>query len=160
MDNAAPRAHFSACEIVFTVIHEFDTFLNEETGDRDVQRSECISRSEVEMGNALRYLNQANELALRARICRVSPYLFLIGTGSRLPSGESDIEFADLRTIDVVDLPRVVNAVSPEKKSGSFAKYVRNLRVERNHQTHLGGSERSVDAKLLASQISRQFVEL
>jgi hypothetical protein len=57
---------------------------------------------------------------LKARIVAVSPYLLLLNNDMSLSGTATSIEFASLRTLDAVDLPKVVNALTSTPVSDAY----------------------------------------
>jgi hypothetical protein len=96
------------------------------------------------------------ELALKARICAVSPYLLLLDTGMKLSAAPKQIDFSELRTLDAVDLPGAVNTLTDKPVPDDFIGQYTNLRSLRNKIMHLG--EASIS--LAPETILRQAVSL
>ncbi len=103
---------------------------------------------------------QANELALKARIAAVSPYLLLLNSDVSLSGTTATIEFSSLRTLDAVDLPKAVNALTPTPVSDAYRQRYTQMRVQRNQYTHLGDTTAVLDPISLCAALIDQYCEL
>ena len=75
--------------------------------------------------NALGLIQQAQELGLKAKIAKISPYLLISQDASRWPSSASGaVSFSSFRTIDAVDLPKAMELFSP-RSPHHFSRYMR-----------------------------------
>ena len=83
-------------------------------------------------------IQQSNELALKARICGVSPYLLLIRSEARFSQAVKDVDFSTLRTLDAVELPGAVNTLCKDTLSPQFIQSYDRIRSLRNQIAHLG----------------------
>ncbi len=104
-------------------------------------------------------MQQASELALKARVAEISPYL-LIGGAPKLSSKPNDIDFADFRSLDAHDLPAAVNSFSRETLSDLFLQDYKEMRGLRNKVVHLGSVDRHFNPDDLLARMARQFTEL
>ena len=92
-------------------------------------------------------------------IAKVSPFLLIAGEPRQWPTPDriGNVDFSDFRTIDAIDLCRVVNTVSDTKLSDSFVQLYNNLRVRRNKIAHLNTSFVALEASnVLVSILSAQ----
>jgi hypothetical protein len=100
------------------------------------------------------------ELALKARICAVSLYLLLLDTGMKLSASPKQIDFSELRTLDAVDLPGVVNTLTDKPVSDDFIRKYTNLRSLRNKITHLGEASVSLDPEAIIQQAVSLYLSM
>jgi hypothetical protein len=94
-------------------------------------------------------------------IAKVSPFLLIAGEPRQWPSPDKagNVDFSDFRTIDAIDLCRVVNAVSDTKLPDSFVQLYNNLRVRRNKIAHLNTGSVVLEASnVLVSILSAQNI--
>jgi hypothetical protein len=93
-------------------------------------------RPDLQMSAAL--LQQSLELALKARICKVSPFLLILRSDAKFPSAPGDIDFATLKTLDAIELPNAVNTLTDTPLTTVFIGLYSALRVQRNQYVHMG----------------------
>ena len=117
---------------------------------------EYLVEAQSDLQSICSLLQQAMELALKARICAVSPYLLLLDTGLKLSASPKQIDFSELRTLDAVDLPGAVNTLTNNPVPDDFIEKYTTLRSLRNKIMHLG--EASVS--LTPESVMRQAVSL
>lgn len=120
----------------------------EDWDDDGTARQDYHSASQASLGNALAIIQQAQELGLKARIAKVSPYLLIAGDPRGWPKGcqKNDIGFGDFRTIDASDLLRVHDTVCTERAGDDFVKLFEETRRRRNLFVHLGRQRQHDDA--------------
>jgi hypothetical protein len=95
-----------------------------------------------ELQNAQALIHQAVEMALKGRICSVSPYLLIARDARDYPSQshKKDVPFSSFRTIDAADLLRVADSVCLTRLDECFENLWAAIREERNVNMHsLGG---------------------
>ena len=114
-----------------------DTYTDEERAKAD---AEFWAKSQPALGNALAMVQQAVELALKARVARVSPFLLIARDPRDYPKGSStaDIPFSAFRTIDAADLLRVHDTVCEKRLGPDFGVFWESLRRDRNRFIHSG----------------------
>jgi hypothetical protein len=134
----------------FRVAIEDLDFDEEEIGDG------YWEKAQRQLGNAIALLQQGLELALKAKIAEVSPFLLITNTANDLPGNAvAGIPFSDFRTVDAKDLIKVHDVFAatpiPASFSGIFEKN-RRLRNQFIHGIVRGQriSERQVYAEILA----------
>lgn len=115
-----------------------------------------VRASQSDLQSICSLLQQAIELALKARVCAVSPYLLLLDTGVKFSISSKQIDFAELRTLDAVDLPGAVNTLTDNPVSDEFVTSYTRLRSLRNKITHLGEASVSLEP----DEVFRQAVLL
>jgi len=103
---------------------------------------------------------QSNELALKAKICDVSPFLLLLGGEQRFGKSPKDINFSDFRTIDAVDLPGAVNTICSKPLSDKFIKTYHEIRSLRNKIAHLGQAQTPFHPDEMIKLLVFQYTEL
>lgn len=119
---------------------------------------EYIRKSQPELQSCFSTIQQSQELALKAIICRESPFLLLLGTEIRNLKVDSD--FADLKTIDASELVRVINAIRPEELSAQFIQTFNDLRRGRNKIIHLGTFKDHLDPLAMRDILLQQYYTL
>jgi hypothetical protein len=97
-----------------------------------------IDECQDDLQAILANIQQSNELALKARICAVSPYLLLLESQVPLSNDPRQVDFFDLRTIDAQKLPQAVNTLCETPLPPTFVTQYEKLRRDRNRYTHLG----------------------
>lgn len=104
------------------------------------------------LNNAFSLLQQSLEIALKARIAEVSPFLLIAGDARSWPKakdGSNVIDFSSFRTIDAVQLCGAVNTVSDALLSNEFIQFYDRLRQSRNKIVHLNASAVIIEVKSL-----------
>ncbi|SLN19800.1 hypothetical protein PSM7751_00636 [Pseudooceanicola marinus] len=160
LHDFALSLHFDAWERLLRLIEDFEM---DEQGDFKARADEwaaftATANRELEMTTS--YIAQASELAMKATLCEVSPYLLLLGHGDALKSGKTNIDFSDLRTIDAVDLPNAIKVFGTTPLPDRFIDSFNELRKLRNKSTHMGESFTSLDPKFLVEALTVQFCSL
>ncbi|UYW27706.1 hypothetical protein OKC48_04120 [Methylorubrum extorquens] len=118
-----------------------------------------IARAQPDLHLCYALIQQSQEIALKARICAVSPFLLLLGSEVKSwakPNGD----FTDFRTLDAVDLIRVVNAVCSKPVSEQFATKFDIIRRGRNKIQHLGSFKDAIDPIAALDVLVEQWLEL
>lgn len=159
LNETALRLYFSAWSSLITIRTDFDAVF--EPGIDWLQEwSEYLNGYQPELQAVCSVIQQSNELALKGKICAVSPYLLLLGSEPRFSAKVRDIDFSEFRTLDAVDLPAAVNSLcSPPLSDGYIGDY-NQLRVLRNKFTHLGQAGQTIKPEDLLDLLIRQYIEL
>lgn len=164
LNAAALRFHFSAWEIVIDVIRDFDEHYEVISYDneiaRDVEWQQYRKSAQFDLETLFTYVAQASELALRGRICSISPFLLLMNTDNKFRRTASDIDFSELRTIDAVDVPSVANGVCDAKLSEKFTQQYQMVRSLRNKIVHMGEAGLPFKDEGLITLLCDQYNEL
>jgi hypothetical protein len=108
------------------------------------------------LNNAFSLLQQSLEIALKARIAEVSPFLLIAGDPRSWPKakdGSNNIDFSSFRTIDAVQLCGAVNTVSATPLSNGFVEFYDRVRQSRNKIAHLNASAIVIEVKSLLIDI-------
>jgi hypothetical protein len=114
------------------------------------QVSEYWQTAQPRLRSALALVQQAAEVGLKGRIAAVSPFLLIAGDPDRWPtSTPNGISFAEFRTIDAVDLPKVQDLFSAVALSEAYRNHYERTRKLRNESIHgVSVSERLTDIGL------------
>jgi hypothetical protein len=161
LNNAALRTYFRAWNDLIGIWIDFTHF----SGFADIGHSlraypdewiEYLGEAQSDLQSISSLIQQSMELALKARICAVSPYLLLLDSGMKLSASPKQIDFSELRTLDAVDLPGAVNTLTDKPVSDEFITKYTSLRSLRNKIMHLG--ETSVS--LVPEAVLRQAISL
>lgn len=96
--------------------------------------------SQIRLENAFSMIQQAQEMALKGRICTVSPYLLISNDFRDWPkqTQREDTPFFEFRSPNAADLIRLHNSVSPDRLQDSFTTLYNDVRRKRNVIQHHG----------------------
>ena len=123
--------------------------------------NDYLIQAQPEMGAICATIQHSAELRLKSIICQVSPYLLLLdGNFSFRANSQNDIDFADQRTLDAVDLPRAVRTLTAFDIPDSYVESYGKLRQRRNRVTHLGTHEGGLTPNELVRIMGEQYVSL
>ena len=111
---------------------------------------------------ALTTAQQGIELTLKGYIAQVSPYLLIHNPAGTLPGSsiDSEIPFAEFKTIAAQDLVKMVTAFSDKCLSEPFRARFEELRNARNRIMHSTGKEISIEPAQLIEIILEVHLEL
>lgn len=164
LDDVALRLHFSAWSSVIRIRSDFDQVYipGEDPSDGQWQKewSEYIEGYQPEMQAVGSVIQQSNELALKAKICAVSPFLLLVNSNPKFSTTARDIDFSEFRTLDAVDLPASVNSLCPNSLSDDYIQAYNEIRSLRNKFAHLGRTGQHFQPGELTDLLVRQYIEL
>ncbi len=166
LNEVALRLYFSAWSSLIGIIHDFDLHFDvagSADDDDDTwseERKEYLEACQPELQSICTIVQQSNELALKARICEVSPFLLLLKSEPKFSTTGSDIEFSDLRTLDAVDLPGAVNTLSARTLSDEFVQTYNLFRSLRNKVAHLGSADAVFTPEDLLKKMLFQYQQL
>lgn len=166
LDDVALRLYFSAWSSLIRIRQDFDQVFVPGEDPRPVQGqwgeewSEYIDGYQPELQAVCSVIQQSNELALKAKICAVSPFLLLLNSDPKFSTVGRDIDFSELRTLDAVDLPAAVNSLCAEPLSDEYIQAYNEIRSLRNKFAHLGHAGQSFQPEELIELLVRQYVEL
>jgi hypothetical protein len=162
LNNVALRTYFRAWNDLINIWYDFSLRFDQNGDVRaslqnwPEEWSEYLLEAQSDLQSICSLLQQSMELALKARVCAVSPYLLLLDTGMKLSASSKQIDFSELRTLDAVDLPGAVNTLTDKPVSDEFIGRYTNLRSLRNKITHLGEASVSLEPE----EVLRQAVSL
>ena len=168
LTEVALRLYFSAWGMLADISNEFENLdatdqvilYDDEDGGEEAMKADYKKQSQHDLQTICTLLQQANEIALKAEICKVSPYLLLVNSDMKFRASNTEVEFSELRTIDAVDLPQAVANMANKKLSDDFVRQYNQLRSLRNGLVHLGRSTQSLDPQQLLDIAIAQYVEL
>lgn len=162
-DRAAKASFFAGWNELMHILADFDTAFPPGDGPDDdwpEERKEYFEHCQVEFGMVVSHAAHANELALKSRICEVSPFLLILGTDPKFKVTQDSIDFSELRTVDAVDLPSMVNTLCGKKLSENFNNRYSNIRKLRNRIAHQGAAGSNFDPINLVLLLSEQYADL
>jgi len=162
LNNVALRTYFRAWNNLIFIWIDFSRYFDYTGKMKDLHRiwpeewREYLIEAQTDLQSICSLLQQSMELALKARICAVSPYLLLLDTGMKLSATSKQIDFSELRTLDAVELPGAVNTLTDIPVSKDFIGKYTDLRSLRNKIMHLG----EAGISLTPEGVLRQAVSL
>lgn len=141
---------------LFTDIDDTIDVYDEETVDEYWKASRRI------LLTALTTAQQGIEFTLKGYIAQVSPYLLIHNPAGTLPSSsiDSEIPFAEFKTIAAQDLVTMVTAFTDKRLSEPFQTRFEKLRNTRNKIMHSIGKEISIEPIQLIEIILEVHSEL
>jgi len=154
LNDVALRLYFSAWESVISMFSDFDLVFDSSEG-KDFWKqewAEYLVACQPELQSVCAVIQQSNELALKARICEVSPFLLLMRSEPKFSKSAKDV--------DSVELPGVVNTFCAETLSDSYIQIYDQVRSLRNKITHLGEARKVFEPDELLRILVRQYIEL
>ena len=101
LNDVALRLHFSVWSSLIEIRSEFDMVFPPDFDPRTSgngwkeERAEYIEACQPEFQSVLTLIQQSNELALKARICSVSPFLLLLRNERRFSNAPKDVDFSE-----------------------------------------------------------------
>jgi hypothetical protein len=97
-----------------------------------------LETAQLELGNGLALLMQAQEMGLKGRIAEISPFLLITRDPRDWPRrcDFTDLAFADFRSADAADLIRIHDTVSSNRMPEDFARFFDTIRRRRNAFVH------------------------
>lgn len=113
------------------------------------------SAAERELATALSLVEQGAEFLLKSRICEVSPWLLVTRNPSEWPKGcgQSDVRFAQFRTIDAQDLIKAHDTFAQQRLAEEFRETFDELRQQRNTVIHTVDQSMKFTAAGLLEQV-------
>jgi hypothetical protein len=114
-----------------------------------------IKAQRFRITNAVSLLQQSLELFLKAKIAEVSPLLLISGDPRTWPRpGKNNVlDFSEFRTVDALDLVKLVNTISKEALPKNFMEQYNKLRVDRNKIVHLDTGDMVFESTAVLLQI-------
>jgi hypothetical protein len=165
LNAVARRLYFSAWTQLVGIqndIFGYTEYVSQYSNDGieiDNETKSYLQRAQPDLQSLFILVQQSNELALKARICEVSPYLLLLKNDGRLRLEPSDTDFSELRTLDATDLPGAVNSFSSKHLSEAYVKSYNLLRRQRNKISHLGYQVGEFEPQELFRILALQWTE-
>ena len=164
LNDVALRLYFSAWRSLLSIRPDFEMVYPSDgdptsTGWAD-EWNAYLDACQNELQSICTVVSQSNELALKAKICDVSPFLLIMGGEQRFSKSPRDVDFSNFRTIDAVDLPGAVNTICAKPLSDRFIQTYNQIRALRNKITHLGQTRDPFDPGEMIRVLVFQYTEL
>ena len=162
-NRAAKASFFAGWNELMHILADFEmSFPPNDDGTEawPEERMEYLQHCQAEFEKVVSHAAQANELALKSRVCAVSPYLLILGNEPKFKITQESLDFSELRTVDAVDLPAVVNTVCSEKLPVKFHERYSKIRKLRNRITHQGAAGAILKQDELVSLLAEQYADL
>lgn len=162
-DRAAKASFFAGWNELMHILADFEMCFMPNDDGTDAwseEREEYVQNCQAELAKIISDAAQANELALKSRICEVSPYLLILGNEPKFKMTQDSLDFSELRTVDAVDLPVMVNTVCSDKLPTKFHERYSKMRKLRNRFTHQGAVGTALEPDVLASLLAEQYADL
>ncbi len=162
----ALRLYFSAWNRLRGILSDWDaripdaSLVGEVPASWQEEAEGYLDDCQSDLQATIAIIQQSNELALKARLCAVSPYLLLLEGQLPLSNEPKDLDFFDLRTLDAQRLPQAVNTLCPTPLPHSFVTRYDALRRIRNRYTHLGEAGKMLRPVAMMHDLLDQYVEL
>jgi hypothetical protein len=160
LNRAALRLYFTAWASLMEIAADFELEYPEDSGEWSQEKTEYLDCCQSDLQSCCTLMQQSNELALKARIAEVSPFLLLFRNDRKLRVKPEDVDFSDLRTLDAYDLPRAVNSFCAHPLNETFIADYEFVRGLRNKIIHLGSVDQQFEPDALLKLMIRQFIEL
>ncbi|PHQ99203.1 MAG: hypothetical protein COB39_04865 [Marinosulfonomonas sp.] len=106
----ALKCYFSAWQQLMDIISDFTMAFDDPIYEWDEEWIEYLEFCQNDFEGIVYLISQANELALKSKLCSVSPYLLLLNADAKFSAKTDDVDFSELRTADAIDLPNLVNS--------------------------------------------------
>lgn len=137
--NAGLNMLYMAWEIAVDLVSDLDQ-IEDMGGAIEGEEDEAAywSKAQPALSNAFGLIQQAMEMALKARIASVSPYLLIDRNPKDWPGtpDKKDVPFSEFRTLDAADLVKVHNTFRPDTLSDDFRTFFDEVRRQRNVLMH------------------------
>lgn len=166
LTETALRLYFDAWDRLRLMLNDWDSRIPDAPFAKpipDMWKEEAdayLEDCQTDLQAIITVIQQSNELALKARLCAVSPYLLLLENPIPLSAEPKPLDFFDLRTIDAQRLTQAVNTLCPKPLPPTFITRYDTLRKIRNRYTHLGQIGVPLNPVEMLIGLMDQFVEL
>jgi hypothetical protein len=167
LNDIALRLYFSAWSDLIHILSDFELVyepghdLLASTGDAwSEERSAYLAACQPELQSICTVIQQSNELALKSKICEISPFLLLLRNDSKFSTVPKDIDFSDFKTLDALELAGAVNTFCKEPLTGKFIQSYNLVRSLRNKIAHLGYADKTFHPVELLRILVFQYAEL
>lgn len=166
LNQVALRLYFSAWSELVEIRIGFDDMSPNVISERPTKEEkaaflqEYLASCQPDLQSVCALIQQSNELALKARICEVSPFLLLCQNENRYSVRRKDLDFSDMRTIDAVDLPRAINTLCNNVITDKFIQSYNEIRSIRNKVIHLGQADKLLTPIELLHLMVFQYTQL
>jgi len=160
LNDLALALYFDAWERLYRIHESFLNFYPGKASSWPNEWKKYTEASSRDFETIINLVAQSAEIAMKSKLCSVSPFLLLLGQGLSFKRVDGELDFSELRTIDSVDLPGVVNAFCPEKLTDSFIQDFNKVRRLRNKSVHLGEASESIDPRYVVDVLVNFFHHL
>lgn len=166
LTETALRLYFDAWDRLRGVLGDWDTRIPDAPLSRvipDLWKEEAeayLDDCQTDLQAIIAVIQQSNELALKAKLCAVSPYLLLLENPIPMSNDPKPLDFFDLKTIDAQKLPQAVNTLCATPLPATFLARYDGLRKVRNRYTHLGHAGAHLYPIKMMHSLLDQFLEL
>lgn len=165
LEEASLRLYFTAWSSLLEIMKEkleimerkLDEYPDATTFKDEIE--DYIGRAQPDLQMIYSFIQQSQELGLKAKLCSISPFLLLLGQDVR-SWAKSSGDFSSFRTIDASDLMRVAYAIFPGAFSDEFKQQYENVRGNRNKIQHLGAYRNKIDPLALIDILVNHYAEL
>lgn len=161
LNRSALRLYFAAWGALIDILYEFDKKFEPVSDELAGEWKEYIEACQSDLQSICSSIQQSSELALKAKICQVSPFLLLSTDATKFgkrPKG--DVDFFTLKTLDSSELPAAVNTLCAKPLGTKFVQTYDDFRTERNKIIHLGRCGRTFLPGELLDILVKQYLEL
>lgn len=152
--------HFEAWERLHSIIEDFAMVYEGGSKEFPDEWGEYLQHSSRDLETIINLIAQASEIGMKSKLCKVSPYLLLLGQSEPLKSKRGDIDFSELRTLDAVDLPNAVANFSGADLPEEFISDFSTLRKMRNKSMHFGEGAETFSPETMITYLVRQYNSL
>ena len=166
LDEIALRLYFDSwsrtVQIIwnFRSVYEFDGWPWESDSQLAEEWNEYLNQAQSELGAIAATAQQSAEVRLKSIICETSPYILLLKSDLKLKETGGDLNFADQRTLDAVDLPAAVLTLTSFPLPESYIKSYQELRRLRNKVMHIGKHNDYLEPRKFIRLLSEQYAAL
>jgi len=167
LNDIALSQHFFAWEKTLNLLTEFqECFSNNDIADlisnpTSPEWYTYIGEQQRSLHAYYALMQQSNELALKAKLCKVSPYLLLMGISHKFSNKNAkEIDFSELKTINAIDLIHAVNSFTDFTTTNSFNQRFSDVRKMRNKILHLGMTSSDINIICLLRELIDFYIEL
>lgn len=136
LETISLQLYFNAWDAAVRIVGEFKTAYSGATG-WEAEWQDYLQASQTDLQATYTLTQQSQEIGVKARIAKVSPYLLLKRHETKAFAPDK-YDFTDFPTIEASELVKVHNTFCPTKLSTSFADEFDKLRRARNKIAHLG----------------------
>lgn len=161
LETISLQLYFGAFGDAARIVTEFREIITVDLGDSGPEWTEYVQAAQSELQGIYTLILQSQEIGIKARIARVSPFLLIKRHEARpVRAGSTEYDFSDFQTIDAAELVRVHNTFCDVSLSPEFAEDFDRLRRARNKIAHLGLFNDTLDPLVILQLLFQQYREL
>ena len=166
LNEIALRLYFDAWDRTATIASNFKLVFDDsdwpwKTNSQWADEwNEYLNQAQSELGAIAATAQQSAEVRLKSIICETDPYILLLKSDLKIRETGGDLDFADQRTLDAVDLPAAVRTLTPFPLPQSYIQQYQELRRLRNKVMHTGMHQDRLEPQKLILMLSKQYVAL